>query len=180
MVLMDAEMRSSAKVCYEGASRLLTDSEKRCTTPTPRSYSYDAQNSKEQSPSSSAESDEEATQGISDPAATHSTSKRAPSSSFSSSNRNFERHRYTTSPSNLDLFNNNWLDDPNCVGSEVAAMGEEIQQEPSDWTTDSKSKPGSRYMPRTMPDGSPQAAQTNDQSTLDAHTIALILGAVEE
>jgi serine/threonine protein kinase len=194
MVIMDPKMRSSAEKCYEEASRFVTDSEKRCTTPTPRSYN--ARDNRASSTRSTDESEEEASEQESsqqenssgeEPSSQAppypSTSKRAPSSSLSPSARNLKRHRYpTSSKSNLDLFNGNWFDDSNVVGSEVAAMGKEVQ-EPSDWTTDlefksdSKSNSDPRHMPRTMPDDA--QPNPNDESTLDAHAIAIVLGTIE-
>jgi serine/threonine protein kinase len=193
MVIMDPKMRSSAETCYEEASKFVTDSEKRRTTPTPRSYN--ARDNKASPTRSTGESEETSEQEISkqepstqdlsqSPAVP--SSKRAPSSSLSSSARNLKRHRYPTSSSRSDLnpFNSNWFDDPNVVGSEVAAMGKEVQ-ESSDWTTDpefkSDFKSKSKSEPRTMPDNGPQVAQTNanDESTLDAHAIAIVLGTIE-
>ncbi|PQE30141.1 kinase-like domain protein [Rutstroemia sp. NJR-2017a WRK4] len=209
MVIMDPRMRSSAEKCYEEASKFVADSEKRCTTPTPQSYNAqdnksssarptDDSEATEQESSQEESSQEESSQQNNSSAkepSSHappspSTSKRAPPSSLSPSARTIKRHRYpTSSGSDLNLFNSNWLEDPNCVGSEVAAMGKD-GEEPSEWTTDSQSKstPGfqsksksksdPRHMPRTMPDDDTQP-NPNDEATLDAHAIALLLGAIE-
>ncbi|PQE05601.1 kinase-like domain protein [Rutstroemia sp. NJR-2017a BBW] len=207
MVVMDPRMRSSAEKCYEEASKFVPDSEKRCTTPTPQSYN--ARDNKASSVRLTDESEEDSEQESSqEESSQHDnssgeetssqappyplTTKRAPSSSLSPSARTLKRHRYpTSSGSDLNLFNSNWLEDPNCVGSEVAAMGKE-GEEPSDWTTDSQSKSTSnsqsksksksdpRQMPRTMPDDTQVTPPNpNDEATLDAHAITLLLGAIE-
>jgi hypothetical protein len=50
----------------------------------------------------------------------------------------------------IDLFGEGWLQDPNCVGSSIAAMGED----PSDWSSWGKraTEPSERYVPRNIPE----------------------------
>jgi serine/threonine protein kinase len=82
-----------------------------------------------------------------------------PSTSPSSSNRRRAKRHGNGSSSHLkdeesepviDLFGDNWLQDPNCVGSSVAAMG----QEPSDWSSwdNQATETLERYIPRSIPE----------------------------
>ena len=50
----------------------------------------------------------------------------------------------------IDLFGEGWLQDPNCVGSSVAAMGQESSDLSSwdNWATE----PAGRYVPRSIPE----------------------------
>jgi hypothetical protein len=50
----------------------------------------------------------------------------------------------------IDLFGSDWLQDPNCVGSSVAAM----RQEPSDWSSwgNQATETSERYVTRSIPE----------------------------
>jgi hypothetical protein len=51
----------------------------------------------------------------------------------------------------MDLFGKGWLEDPNCVGSSVAAMGEEDPSGLSSWE-DWQTEPSVEYVPRSIPE----------------------------
>ncbi|KAF8857852.1 kinase-like protein [Acephala macrosclerotiorum] len=121
MIVMDPKLRLSAQDCYREASQLITASHERCLTPTPTSYHTD--------------------EGHVPP----------PSSGASTiiANLNSDPQRVESVPG-IDLFGEGWLQDPNCVGSSVAAMGQESSDLSSwdNWATESS---GER-VPRSMPE----------------------------
>jgi hypothetical protein len=51
----------------------------------------------------------------------------------------------------IDLFGEGWLEDPNCVGSSVAAMGEEEASYVSSWDHWA-TEPSAEYIPRSIPE----------------------------
>jgi hypothetical protein len=51
----------------------------------------------------------------------------------------------------IDLFGQDWLQDPNCVGSSVAAMGEEDPSSMSSWENWTR-EPPVEYVPRSLPE----------------------------
>jgi serine/threonine protein kinase len=96
MIVIDPKLRRSARDCYKEVSRLITASYERHLTPTPTSY-YPA---KGHAPS---------------------PSSRAPTIIV---NFNSGPQRVESVPG-IDLFGKGWLQDPNCVGSSIAAIGQE-------------------------------------------------------
>ncbi len=49
------------------------------------------------------------------------------------------------------MFGDNWLEDPNCVGSSVAALGEGDPSELSSWEN-CTTEPSVEYVPRSIPE----------------------------
>ncbi|KAH6723428.1 kinase-like domain-containing protein [Leptodontidium sp. MPI-SDFR-AT-0119] len=137
MIVMDPKSRGSAWYCYKEVSRLLVDSQERSLTPIPVSYvkGYNM-----------ADPDHSANPSLrsniryrSDAPSPHS---RASSIVDPGSDLQGEE-----SVPGIDLFGQHWLQDPNCVGSTVAAMGKESDSELSGW----ESWPSATSVPRTIP-----------------------------
>jgi hypothetical protein len=81
----------------------------------------------------------------------------------SSSGRRTKRHLTATAASSsnrqraesepvMKLFGEDWLQDPNCVGSSVAAMGEESEEDLSDWSSwgTQAIRRSETYLPRSI------------------------------
>ncbi|KAL5329716.1 hypothetical protein ACEPPN_003231 [Leptodophora sp. 'Broadleaf-Isolate-01'] len=137
MIVMDPKSRGSAWYCYKEVSRLLVDSQERSLTPIPVSYvkGYNmADPDHSTNPSlrsniryrSDAPSPHSRASSIVDPGSDLQDEESVPG---------------------IDLFGQHWLQDPNCVGSTVAAMGKESDSELSGW----ESWPSATSVPRTIP-----------------------------
>jgi hypothetical protein len=61
------------------------------------------------------------------------------------------RLRRTESEPVIDLFGKGWLEDPNCIGSFVAVMGEEDPSELRSWENWA-TEPSVAYVPRSIPE----------------------------
>ena len=180
MIVMDPKLRGSARDCYKEALRFIVASQERCLTPTPASFveNYEVSISSgclAADVNCQTSQDEDSTRRTrSDAPPPHpsvSTRKRSTLPSTSSSNKRLnKRHRHlqhVESERVSDLFGEGWLQDPNCVGSSVAAMG----QESSNWkswgksTTDSSEVHVQHNMqydhPSQIGDASAQAAYCN-------------------
>ena len=105
MIVMDPKSRGSAWYCYEEVSRLLVASQERSLTPTQHS------------------SVRYVSSDVSSPSSRVPTIAVGPGSD----------QQCEESVSGVDLFGQNWLQDPNCVGSMIAAMGQESHSELSGW-----------------------------------------------
>jgi len=151
MLVIELKFRDSAKTCLDRALELSVPSPGRSLTPTPASY---------------AEGYKALVSSDGRPAAAPNWQSSQPEDSIPSSViRRYVRSNapppdsYASEASEpvLDLFGNGWLQDPNCVGSSVAAMGENS----SDWSSwDKRTTDPSEYIPQNIP--GPVDEHTND------------------
>lgn len=142
MTVMKPKLRFSAGDCYREALRLSITSQERCSTPTPASYIRNYNNSVSSGrltavPNRQSSQNETFTRGIradTPSPDTYTSTQKRPTFSTSSSGRLTKRHRHPQqmrSEPVTELFGDDWLQDANCVGSSVAAMG----QESSNWSS---------------------------------------------
>ncbi len=147
MIIMDPKLRGSAWYCYKEVSRLPVASQERSLTPTPGS------NVK----SNNMADPDQHPFGPADPSKGpfyHSSVRYISSDASSSPSRaptivvdpGSDLQREESVPG-IDLFGQNWLQDPNCVGSTIAAMGQESRSGLSGW----ESWPSATSVPRTIP-----------------------------
>ncbi|KAH9212571.1 kinase-like domain-containing protein [Leptodontidium sp. 2 PMI_412] len=148
MIIMDPKLRRSAQHCYREASRLIASYE-RCLTPTPASYATEGQavggvnlHTSSNVQNYSQHKDSPSAFYPSDSKCRYIRSDAPPPSSTNSL-------QHVQSVPGIDLFGENWLQDPNCVGSSVAAMGQESSDLES-WDRWSAASGGD--VPRTTPE----------------------------
>ena len=146
MIVMDPKSRGSARYCYQEALRLVA-SQERSLTPTPRSYAkgdYLADTCQQNSFGQVGDSS----------GSFHCSSQYVRCDEPSPPSKvptividpRSDLQRQESVPG-IDLFGQDWLQDPNCVGSSVAAMGEESSSGLSGW----ESWPSVASVPRAGP-----------------------------
>lgn len=182
MIVMNPQLRLSARDCHMEASQLTIASQERCSTPTPASYIRNDNNSISSGrltavPYRQSSQNERSTRRIRADALspdTYSSTRKRSTSSTSPSGRLAKRHRHPQqikSEPVIELFGEGWLQDPNCVGSSVAAMG----QESSNWSSwgDPTTEPLEALVPRSIPDyGSYQVGNASAQDAYGTDPIA--------
>jgi hypothetical protein len=132
---MDPKLRRLARDCYRQASWLISVSYKRCLTPTPASSRY-----KPVAYDSTSSFHSKARYIRSDAPPPSSGALTITANSNSSPQR-------VESVLGINLFSEGWLQDPNCVGSSVATIGQKSSDLSSwdNWATE----PSREYVPRS-------------------------------
>ena len=143
MVVMNPKLRGSAQTCFREVSRLTLEYQQRCSTPTPSSNARGPEEAlspgrlapdPDMLGSHPKRSSRRRRANAPSPHTHASTRKRSKLSLSSSGKRHTKRPKRRSSTDSrpiIDLFGEGWLQDPNCVGSSVAAMG----QESSHWSS---------------------------------------------
>jgi hypothetical protein len=152
MLVIEPKFRHSAKPCLDRVLELSVLSRGRSLTPTPASYTegYEAP----VSPDGRLAADPNWRSSQHEDSIPSSVIQRYVRSNAPPP----DSYAFEESEPVIDLFGEGWLQDPNCVGSSVAAMGED----PSDWSSWGKgaTEPSERYVPRNIPE--PADDQNND------------------